>query len=343
MKTTIKDIARLCGVSVTTVSRVLNNKTKSIGKDTVIKVQNKIDELGYRPNSIARSMITGKSHTIGLVIPDNSNPFFAELARRVEDIGFKKGYSVILCNTDNDEEKESAYINTLISRQIDGIAYISFGSSCDTTARLRKTSLPFVEVGHNIIGSKYGSVPIDYQNGGYIATKHLIKMGHKRIGCISGGHAFRHNEQRLDGFRQAMNEAGLEVRNDLIVAGDFRMDGGERVMNQLLELPKPPTAVFAFNDMMAFGAIRAVKSAGLSVPDDISIVGYDNTSFGQISDPSLTTVDHPVSKIAEIIMDMLFSNMNSGTESSDSFPSDVVIIPSLVQRDSTSVNKERQG
>ena len=309
MKMTIKDIARLCDVSVTTVSRVLNNKTDSIGRETVARIREKIEEVGYRPNSVARSMITGQSHTIGLVVPDNSNPFFAELARSIEDIGYAEGYSVILCNSDYSVKKELAYVDALIARQIDGIIYISTGQSGDTSRKMQGNGVAFVEVGHNIVGSRFGVVSIDYAKGGFLATSHLIGLGHKRIGCIAGGIVYTHSEQRLDGYKNALETAGMESDPRLIVSGDFRLEGGERAMQELLALKEPPSAVFAFNDMMALGAIRAVKASGFRVPEDISIVGYDNIGFGRVIDPPLTTIDHPVAAVADAVMNLLFRNI----------------------------------
>jgi len=304
----IKDVADRAGVSITTVSHVIN-QTRYVSEELIERVNKAMEELDYHPNSLARSLRSGKTKTIGLVIPDISNQFFAEISRKIEDKGFEHGYSVILCNTDDDPNKEKSYIDVLIAKQVDGIVFISAGEISDNLKKTITLNVPIVIADRDIKDIQSDIVLVNNFLGGYEATQYLIGLGHKRIGCISGPSPVTPSAQRLQGFEQAMREAGLPIDPSLIVSGDFRYQSGESAMQKLLDNPQPPTAVFAFNDMMALGAIRAIYNKNLKVPSDISLIGFDDIPLSQAIFPTLTTMAQPIQEMASLVVDLLIEKI----------------------------------
>jgi len=300
----IKDVAELAGVSITTVSHVIN-QTRYVSEELVERVNKAMAELDYHPNTLARSLRSGRTKTIGLVIPDISNQFFAEVSRKIEDKGFEYGYSVILCNTDDDSSKEKSYIDVLVANQVDGIVFISAGEVSDNLAKTFNSNLPIVIADRDVQDIQSDIVLVDNYLGGYDATRYLIRLGHRRIGCITGPSPVTPSAQRLQGFRDAMQESGLQVDPALIAAGDFRYQSGEAAMQKLLGQPPPPTAVFAFNDMMAMGAIRAVYNNGLKIPEDFSLIGFDDIPLSRAIYPTLTTMAQPIVEMANLVVDLL--------------------------------------
>lgn len=334
---TIKDVARRAGVSITTVSHVIN-ETRYVSEDLTMRVQQAMKELNYRPNSLARSLRSGKSKTIGLVIPDISNLFFAEISRKIEDKGFDNDYSVILCNTDDDAGKESAYIDVLIEKQVDGIIFISAGSEGKNLNAVTETNLPIVLADRDIKNIDADIVLVNNEDGGYQATKHLISLGFKRIACITGPSMVTPSALRLDGYLKALQESDYEKDRELIRNGDFRYSSGEKAMRELLDLPEPPDAVFVFNDMMALGAMRAINNAGKSIPADIAIVGFDNIPISQSIYPSLTTVAQPIKEMADLLVKILLDRIAEiegvGRVDSSEYKR-IVLDVQLLQREST--------
>jgi LacI family transcriptional regulator len=307
---TIKDVASKAGVSITTVSHVIN-ETRFVSDDLTKRVQQAMEELNFRPNSLAQSLRSGKSKTIGLVIPDISNLFFAEISRKIEDNGFDHRYSVILCNTDDDPEKESIYINVLIEKQVDGIIFISAGGDGENLSENIAREIPMVVADRDIKDIYADIVLVNNKDGGYQATKHLIDLGHKRIGCIAGPSMVTPSGQRLEGYKMALQEARIPFEEKLVTNGDFRYEGGEHAMQELLDLGEPLDAVFVCNDMMALGAMRSINNSGLSIPDDISLIGFDNIPISQSVYPSLSTIAQPIKEMANIIVEMLISRIAS--------------------------------
>ncbi len=327
------DIARRAGVSQAMVSYVVNGNEKvKIPDETRQRILAAMTELEYVPNALARGLRSGRTKTIGLIVPDNANPFFAEIARVIESIGFDNGFSVILCNSDYDLAKEDAHVDVLLAKQVDGVIFCSSGGTGEAQQKLRAGKTPLVTIDHDIAGLQTGSVRIDYQLGGQLATRHLLDLGHRRIGCITGPTQFTSSAERLDGYIKTLLEAGLRVDSALIVPGDFRIRGGEDAMLQLLRLPQPPTAVFAFNDLMAIGAMQGARIHGLQVPGDVSIVGFDDIPLAQALYPALTTIAQPISEIARIVMEVFLNQVEArSAKDADRF----VLHPTLVVRDST--------
>jgi LacI family transcriptional regulator len=300
----IKDVAEKAGVSITTVSHVIN-ETRYVSDDLKSRVLKTMEALNYRPNTLARSLRSGRSRTIGLVIPDISNLFFADISRKIEDKGFEYGYSVILCNTDDDFEKESRYIDVLLEKQVDGIIFISAGTSKQNSLNKMGMGIPIVIADRDIPSLTSDVVLIDNHEGGYKATIYLISLNHKRIACITGPSLMTPSALRVEGYKHALIESGIKIDDSLICQGDFRYESGEYCMRNLLNLSNPPTAVFVCNDMMALGAFRAIHESGKKIPEDISIIGFDNIPLSQTSYPTLTTMAQPTEDMANMAVDIL--------------------------------------
>lgn len=329
--TTIKDVARQAGVSITTVSHVIND-TRYVSDALRTKVLLAMEDLHYRPNVLARGLRRGETKTIGLIVPDNSNPFFAEVARIIEDIGFQNGYSVILCNSDGDLEKEKAYVNVLVAKQVDGVIFIAAGGQQEHLRLLSQQAMPVVVADRDVRSPLADVVLVDNEQGGYDAAHYLIRQGHRSIACITGPSDLTPSAERVGGYRQAILEAGLDARKDFIVAGDFRSEGGERATQALLGLDHPPTAIFACNDLMAIGALHALRKAGRQVPGDVSVIGFDDIPLSSMVSPALTTVAQPLSELATLSAQLLISRIQNGQE--DNPAKRIVLETRLVIRDS---------
>ena len=292
MNITIKDIARLANVSIATVSKVINNKTEGISEETKNRILQLIKETGYQPNAIARSLVTKKTKTIGLIVPDISNPFFPDVARGVEDGAHMDGYNVFLCNTDDNLDKEIEYIKVLREKCVDGIIFTS-GSipKYEHIVELRTSGIPIVIIDRRIDSEDVYGVFLDNYKGGYIATRYLISLGHKRIGCVTGPLYVSSAIERLEGYKKALMDNGIDIDETLIFEGDYRISGGAVGAEKLLD--RKVTAIFAFNDLMAYGAYLTIRSHGYKIPDDISVVGFDDIQLSQVMEPQLTTIRQP--------------------------------------------------
>jgi LacI family transcriptional regulator len=295
-----------------------------------------MQKLGYHPNILARSLRMGETKTIGLIVPDAANLFFAEVARKIEDDGYRQGYSVILGNSDNNPEKQTNYINTLLAKRVDGVIFISSGGEVQDLQRFSENQIPVVVADRDVPLELADVVLLDNEQAGYDATCHLIGLGHTSIACITGPDDLSPSMQRVNGCRRAMREAGLTIRPEYIVAGDFRFKGGEAAMQRLLLLPDRPSAVFALNDMMAIGAMTAIRKAGLTIPGDISVIGFDDIELASAVNPSLTTIAQPIDEIAGKATDLLIQRLNG---SRDSDNQRIFLKASLVTRESTARRK----
>jgi LacI family transcriptional regulator len=335
----MKDVAQAAGVSVTTVSHVIN-ETRYVSKELRERVLRVMEDLNYRPNILARSLRQGISHTIGLIVPDNSNPFFAEVARIVETRGFEAGYSVILCNSDGQLEKELTYVNVLLAKRVDGIIFIAASSQSEHIALLTEENIPVVIADRQMLDSDVDVVLVDNYRGGYLATEYLLSLGHRRIGCITGPSDVTPSADRVRGYRDALTAAGLPVDESLIVKGDFRYVSGASGVQQLLDLKEPPTAIFACNDAMAMAAMAVIRQRGFAIPDDMSIVGFDDIPQASFTSPPLTTVAQPIQDIGRIATDLLIERMSGST----SRPSQRIVLDvKLVIRGSCAPRRRSDG
>ncbi len=289
---TVKDVAERAGVSTATVSHVIN-ETRFVSDELKARVCQAMEELNYHPNAIARSLRSRKTHNIGMIVPDISYPFLAQVARGVENAGFELGYNVILCDSDGDLEMEAHYIALLKEKKVDGIIFVAAGESSSHVQALIEQGMPVVVCDRELPEVKVDTVIADNVGSGHQATEYLITLGHSRIGCIAGPQELEISSKRVEGYRRALEQHGLPLGEELLVYGDFRSRGGYEAMRELLALDEPPTAVFACNDLMAIGSICAVSQKKLSIPQDVAIIGCDALASTSFTNPSLATVAQP--------------------------------------------------
>jgi LacI family transcriptional regulator len=299
---TRKDVARYAGVSTAVVSYVVNAGPKRVAPATEAKVQDAIRVLGYRPNAAARALKLGSSETIGLVIPDNSNPFFSLLAHAVEDAAADLGFALVLTNSDGNLAKERRNIRNLAARQVDGVVLASVLFEPDL-ADLESADIPSVLLNHAGEAPGFNSVGVDLAAGARIAVEHLIGHGHTNIALAMGTNVSHQTDGREEGWLKALSDAGLP--EGPIVRGDFTRPGGYAAGQRLLASASRPTAVFSSSDMQAVGILRAIHEAGLSVPGDIAVASFDGSVEAEYSWPALTTVEQPVRAMAEAAVSAL--------------------------------------
>lgn len=305
---TIYDVARMAGVSSSTVSHVLNG-TRNVSAATRQRVEEAIAALSYRPNDTARMLRDGRAKLIGLVLPDISNTFFADLARSLEMLAYEHGARLVTCNSDYDREREWAYIDDLVRRRVDGIIIAPTMTDDAFEGGLRRTGLPVVLIDRMSGHSALPCVGIDNAAAAALAARHLYDFGHRRIGCVSAlpGQA-ESVDQRTRGFVDALARLGVPLPDSAIAYGELRIPGGMEAASRLLTTFPDLTALFCANDPMAVGAVRAATAAGRSVPDDLSIIGFDDSLEAKVSVPPLTTVAQPIEELAARAMDLLRSN-----------------------------------
>jgi LacI family transcriptional regulator len=301
---TMKQVAERAGVSTSTVSHVINN-TRVVSEDVRERVLALIAEMRYIPSAVARSLKNDKTQTIGMMIPNNSNPYFAELIQGIEDASFKLGYNIILCNAYDDAEKQAAYLRVLMEKRIDGLILVASGADESLGHLLATQNTPMVLVDREVEGVEADFIESDHEQGGYIATKYLLDLGHREIACVSGPIDLLPSRDRVVGYMRALKEAGLKFRLDYLVRSDFTSEGGFNAFRQLLALKNRPTAIFASNDLMAIGGICAASEAKVRVPEELSVMGYDDIALASFSTPRLTTVAQPKYEIGEQTARML--------------------------------------
>lgn len=326
---TIKDIAKRARVSVGTVSNVLNN-TAIVREETKNRVLQAIEERNYEPSRIARSLASKKTKTLGFIIPDIANPFFPEMARGAEDYAVQRGYHIYLCNSDNNPKKEMEYIKDLTGRWVDGIVIVTSDSATEQVSELRKISIPLVAADREIENLETDTVIASNMKGAYEATRYLLELGHRNIAFICGPPITKTAQKRHEGYKKALNERGL-YNLRLVRYGSYDMDTGIIMTKRLLKDEPTLTAVFAGNDMIALGVIKAVEEEGLSVPEDISVVGFDDIYVSALIKPRLTTVRQPIYEIGREAASILINRIE------DKLPPDRIkkVLPcELVVRDS---------
>ncbi len=304
----MKSVAIKAGVSTSTVSHVIN-KTRFVSTDKKERVFKAIKELDYQPNGLARNFRKKRTKTIGLIIPDNTNPYFAEVARGVEDACFELGYSVILCNSDRKMEKEINYLELLMEKGVDGIAFVSVGDDKKATDIFGKKRVPKVLLDREIPGLQLDSVLVDNQLGGFLATEYLIKLGHRRIACITGPSKLSSSMERETGYYNALKKSNIIPDKILIQSGSFHSDSGYEAIKNLLLKSNPPTAIFACNDLIAIGAMFGANEMGFKVPNDLSIIGFDDISIASFMAPRLTTVMQPKYDIGKTAANLLIKRI----------------------------------
>lgn len=287
---TIGDVAKRAGVSAMTVSRVINN-SGYISQETRERVELAIVELGYVPNALARSLRFKQTKTIALVLTDITNPFFTTVARGVEDTASELGFSVMFCNTDESKEDEAEYVNVLVQKQVDGLLLVPASSSSESAAFLQDRGVPFVVLDRRLSGIQVDTVRGDSEQGAYELTRHLLELGHQYIAILSGPPEVSTAADRITGHRRALEEAGQAIGP--VYYSTFTHQGGYQIVQQALETRPRPTALFAANNLIAFGALRALRHLGLRVPEDLSLVTFDDLPPPIVVDPFLTVAVQP--------------------------------------------------
>jgi len=336
MRVSIKDIAKAAGVSHSTVSRALSD-SPLVSSETKARIQRLAKEMGYSPDSLARSLVTRQTRTVGVVVTTIADPFIAEVVQGIEATAQDHGYTVILCSSGLVPEREIAAVETLRSKRVDGVIVTSSRIGALYLEHLERIGVPIVLINNlNEDSGRYTfTVTVDNRRGGYIATKHLISLGHRRIAYVTAPADHSSDLDRLTGYQQALGEAGLESAPVLIVPGNGRSDGGERAMERLAGLRPLPSAVFCYNDMTAVGLMTAARRVGLSVPQDLAVVGFDDIPFARYCHPPLTTIAQPKIDMGQLAMKMALSLMTIGDESAKEELSNVVVQGELIVRAST--------
>ncbi|ENM3767091.1 transcriptional repressor PurR [Vibrio cholerae] len=327
---TMKDIARLAGVSTSTVSHVIN-KSRFVSDEIAERVNNAAQQLNYAPSALARSLKMNRTKTIGMLVTTSTNPFFGEVVKGVERSCYHQGYNLILCNTEGDNQRMKASINTLLQKRVDGLLLMCStleGERLDVFDRY--PDIPIVVMDWGPILFVSDKIQDNSLQGGYMAAKHLIECGHKEIGCITGP-LIRHQAQmRYEGYKRALAEAGIAINPDWIVESDFECEGGYQAFEKLYQRGKLPSALFVSNDMMAMGVIQAASQRGLRVPDDLSLIGYDDVHIAKFMTPALTTIHQPKYRLGKAAVDTLLYRL----ENPDTTAQVVQLEPTLVVRNS---------
>lgn len=308
---TIYDIAKEAKVSVATVSRVLNN-TAPVKDSTRTKIMESIDKYQFQPNALARSLIRKETGTLGIILPDITNPFYPEVISGINSQANELGYTFFLCDTHGDYDKESQYLNELQEKQVDGILLLGGRINLNRCKPEMveevigaASRVPVVLVNGNLPGSKLHRVFTDEAKGAELATRYLIEQGHQNIAFIAGNSNMSTTEQKVKGFKKVVKEYGLNVPKEHILYGDFSMSWGEKAMTALLDLPSCPSAVFCINDNTAVGAVKAAFKKGLKIPQDVSIVGFDDIQLASVINPELTTVSQKTDLLGRTAVNVL--------------------------------------
>ncbi len=328
---TIYDVARVAGVSSATVSRVLNNHP-AVKLATRERVMKAVQDLDYQVNLLASALNTGQTRTIGLIVPDIANPFFAEIARGAEECAAERAFNIVMCNTHEQVEREARYVQVLRQKHVDGIIFTSAYLDDRNITPLMESGFPLVLVSREVEDIDVDSVRTDDFAGGYQAARHLISLGHKRIALLAGPLSTKPSLDRKKGYEAALERAGLPVDPTITFSGEFTMESGRAMAEQLLASGRPFTALVAGNDPIAAGAIKVLRRRGIKVPEDVSVVGYDRTVLAEIMEPELTSVAQQMHEMGRQATELLLSRI-LGTRNNG--PVQVVLPPRLVVGSST--------
>jgi LacI family transcriptional regulator len=303
-------VARHAGVSTAVVSYVLNNGPRPVAQSTRERVLRSIEVLGYRPNAVARALKTQRTHTIGLLVPDNSNPYFAELAKAIEDVAYSRGYALLLGNSDNDRRREKFQLAALRDRQVDGLLVISTSAGADLGDSFADGP-PVVLLDRAAGTVPCPSVVVDNGGGAYAGVRHLLEHGHRRILCVAGPSAVPAAVDRENGWRRALTEAGIAAEG-LLVRTEFSRRDGYEAARAVLTRSLRPTAIFASSDLQGIGVLRACHELGLSVPEDAAVLAFDGTQESEFTSPPLTVIQQDIPTIAQSAVSMLLTGERPG-------------------------------
>lgn len=344
---TIKDVARVAGVAPITASRVIND-SGYVSDKTRQRVEAAIEELGYVPNRVARSLRSKQTNTLALVLTDITNPFWTTIARGVEDVASQEGFSVILCNTDESEAKEHSYVQVLLQKQVDGFLLVPANSTSRSIGLIQKQGVPLVVLDRTV-PAPVDTVKSDSVDGAYRLTWHLLEQGYRHIAMLSGPREVSTAVDRVKGYRQALANWATAHHNVVerpqapsVIYGEFTQQDGYAMMQQLLKMASPPTAVFAANNFIAIGAFRALREAGLRVPEDIALVAFDDLPLTFMLAPFLTVAAQPVYDMGRRAAQLLLRRLaesDRGPAQEILLPVDIIVRRSSGVRMSESANR----
>ncbi len=311
---TIRDVAKLAGVAPITVSRVMND-SGYVSAETRRRVEQAAAALHFEPNMLASGLKSKRTHTIALVLTDITNPFWTSVARAVEDEASRQGYTVIFCNTDESEQKQEQYLSMLLRRRVDGVLLVPASNSGETVRKLQAKEVAVVVLDRRVEGVEVDLVRGDSEQGARCLTEHLLSLGHRRVGMLAGPAGVSVSRERVAGYRMALTAADIAVDEALIQYDSFTVDGGDRMTRAVLALPTPPTALFAANNFIAVGAMRALHRAGLRVPQEMSLVAFDDLPDTYLQAPILTVAVQPTYELGTMAAKRLLERLADGEES----------------------------
>lgn len=327
---TIREVAKLAQVAPITVSRVINN-SGYVSAETRARVEKAIAELGYVPNMLGPSLRLKRTNTIALVLTDVTNPFFTTVARGVEDVASEGGYSVFLCNSDESLEKQTQYINSLLSRQVDGILLVPASNSVDNIDTIRQQDVTLVVMDRKV-NNQVDSIRCDSESGAYQIVKHLVALGHRHVAVLAGPESISVSQERISGAQRALAEAGLPPA--YVFHGMLTQQSGAAMTEQALAQEPRPTAIFAINNFITIGAMKALLAAGIRVPQDISVAGFDDLPPGLTIDPFFTVISQPAYEMGRRAAELLVQRLK-GEAAEDEDYLDLLLPTQLVVRRST--------
>ncbi len=314
MNATIKHVAEAAGVSTATVSRVLSGKNP-VSEEVRSRVLSAVESLEYRPNALARSLREETTKTLGLVVSNVMNPFFTAVARAVEDAASEKGYSVILCNADEDADKEDFYLDVLFQKRVDGLIISPARNRSRQLSRYVRAGVPVIFVDRSIEGLGIPTVRVDGRRAIEELVEYLVRLGHERLAIVSGPPEVVSGAERLNAFLDGARKRKVTIPEEYVRLGDFRRESGRQAMRELLQLRQRPTAVFAANNLMCLGALQAAKEAGCRIPEDISIASFDDVTWFELLEPPVTAITQPTQELGAMAARMLLEVLEEDRKS----------------------------
>lgn len=331
---TIKDVAQVAGVSPSTVSRALND-SPLVREETKARIRQIAAALGYERNELARGLVKGSSGVLGLLVPDITNPFFAEITKGVEEVAHQRGFGVVLCTTEGEPAREEAYLRVLRRKRVDGLIIASVTLDDPYLQELQRFQIPFVLVSRLAEKAEAPYVVVDDRKGGRLAVEHLVDLGHKNVGFIGGPANVHSSRDRMEAYRAVLEERDLPFRRKWAVFASFTQQAGFTVGKRILSQKDRPTAIFAANDLIALGVMQAVEALGLQIPEDLSLVGYNNIAYAALPRIQLTTVAQPMKRMGKIAAKFVLDVLEGKRET----PLSLRLAPTLVIRRTTAPPK----
>ena len=330
MSMTIKDIAKIANVSTATVSRVLNNNYKgNMRKETYERVEKIIIETSYIPHAVAAGLRKGLLKTVGVILPDSTNPYYAQLGRAIENEAFKNGYLTLVCNTDLDVNKEIFYIRLLLGHRVSGIILCSTGLNARQIKSILPKEIYVVLLDEEIKDFDADLVIVNDFLGGYMGAQYLYNLGHRNVAVITGPKNLSSSQQRLTGYLKFMKEKGINIDYNNIIASNYTLESSYRIVKKLFYSKSSISAIFTFNDLMAIGAIKALYEMNIRVPDEISVLGFDNIFLDNLVTPNITTIETPINRLAKLAVKKLVNQQCKEEKTKK-----IIVDPKLIERQS---------